>query len=956
MILLAAAMTVTVLPRFGTVAHAAELPEASQFATKEQLLTFNTDDTDGKVESAKVNFGKNQQQWWIAGSQNADSLVLFAVEPLEKTQSFENDWNSKKQYSADWECTYPAGTVITEVYQNHYGASEIREALGASKKSSYFTDAQWALMNDTTIYTDDIENSSIYSTEDKLYLAYGEENTEYITVGANSADNLNDGLRVDRQYWGNDVSTTGIWLRAPFSVRYRAQVVLLDNSPVTNRLIHFKFHMKPAFELNLSSVLFASAAPAALSDGELGMTDNVFTLRHTGSVGNVEIIQSMQSVKVTGIANDNTFLVVQNKEGAWAKKVANDDVISASEMSDTLSGFENCKVWLETTTDGVTYAALPAEIQGYSVNVTGNDGLTITSGNENQAVVPGKPITEILVSANDGYYFPEDYSIPAINGISVTRVSYTQLTVSGTPTSDVNLTLAPATEKADRNPPNVTGGIGTTINGTDTTMEYAPSKDADVWLPCIDGSTESGTGTWYVRYKETDTEKASPATEAIVIAPTYTIVANPASLIFDAQSEGYGSIPSQSVTITNTGNSKAALKIPTSSSYEVSLSTDEIDPNGTATLTVVPKKGLTAGEYNETIEIETVQGTSVSVDVSFKVEGAIEVSLSANSESIVPGQSVILTAAVTGGSGTYTYTWYANDTEEPTLQGEAVTVSPSATTTYKVVVTDTVENKTAAATVTVILKNYELEVENDITFGHEHIGYKDVAAKSLKIKNTGSAEVANINVVLTGTNADSFTLDTTGMQTALSPNGETACALKPNTDLAAGTYTAELQVTAENGITKTVAVSFEVEEHDYEVVVTPPTCTSKGYTTHTCKVCLYSYTDNETDMTAHEFGEWKVTKEPTTTTTGEKVRKCVRCSAEEKEVLPMLEKVPDSNEDKPNNENNENNINNTSSISGTKNDNKSPETGDRTNRPLWEILFVGSGLVLLYSLYRGKQR
>jgi len=39
--------------------------------------------------------------------------------------------------------------------------------------------------------------------------------------------------------------------------------------------------------------------------------------------------------------------------------------------------------------------------------------------------------------------------------------------------------------------------------------------------------------------------------------------------------------------------------------------------------------------------------------------------------------------------------------------------------------------------------------------------------------------------------------------------------------------------------------------HDYDSVVTEPTCTEKGYTTYTCKVCTHSYVDNYIDAKGH---------------------------------------------------------------------------------------------------------
>lgn len=42
-------------------------------------------------------------------------------------------------------------------------------------------------------------------------------------------------------------------------------------------------------------------------------------------------------------------------------------------------------------------------------------------------------------------------------------------------------------------------------------------------------------------------------------------------------------------------------------------------------------------------------------------------------------------------------------------------------------------------------------------------------------------------------------------------------------------------------------------EHEYEAVVTEPTCTEGGYTTYTCSSCGDSYVDNYTDPTGHTY-------------------------------------------------------------------------------------------------------
>ena len=79
-------------------------------------------------------------------------------------------------------------------------------------------------------------------------------------------------------------------------------------------------------------------------------------------------------------------------------------------------------------------------------------------------------------------------------------------------------------------------------------------------------------------------------------------------------------------------------------------------------------------------------------------------------------------------------------------------------------------------------------------------------------------------------------------------------------------------------------------EHSYTAVVTPPTCTEKGYTTHTCS-CGHSYVDTYTDALGHAWDNGKVTKEPTETETGVKTFTCTRCGEIRTETMPVIPHV-----------------------------------------------------------------
>ena len=69
--------------------------------------------------------------------------------------------------------------------------------------------------------------------------------------------------------------------------------------------------------------------------------------------------------------------------------------------------------------------------------------------------------------------------------------------------------------------------------------------------------------------------------------------------------------------------------------------------------------------------------------------------------------------------------------------------------------------------------------------------------------------------------------------------------------------------------------------HDYKDTVVAPTCTSRGYTHHKCTRCNDEYNDNDTEMTAHSFGDWAVTTAPTCTAKGVETRKCNNCEETE---------------------------------------------------------------------------
>lgn len=571
--LLVSAMVLTMFPTFSTSVHAEEnqSPTKEQFSTVEELKNYDTNDNDGVKNPAKVYFGNNNQQWWIAGSQSNDSITLFSASSMRDGVQFESNYMANKTYDDEWNCTYPDGEPA-EVFPNHYGASYIRNVTLKEMETSFFTGSEQALINETTIYTDDMKNNSVYSTTDKLYFAYGDqEDYNHITVGKNSANDLNDGLRIDPSYWGESVLEL-FWIRSPFvsnddpndgssvltawpSKNYPA----FNGAQTNNGSLE---NIRPAFELNSSTILFASAVPSATSTGNLTLQDTdgdgAFTLRYDASkysknLGSAVISYDDSKVILTDVPN-GTYLVAQNSNGAYAKQITNETEVSASGMN--LDNFANCKIWLETTdtANRITYAALAEKEQETAVNIVAGAGLNITSENGVQKVVPNTAITNIIVEAVDGYFLPDGYEdgIQGLNGLTVTNITKNGFTILGTPASDVNITLPPATK-------------------------------------AVYSMLLSGDGT------------------------------------FTGTCVGYQPINAKEFTITNSGNvdlENVDISITGTDKDKFELSGDgttTIQPNDTLKVAVAPKDSLATGIYRATLTVTAANAQIATTDLQFTV-------------------------------------------------------------------------------------------------------------------------------------------------------------------------------------------------------------------------------------------------------------------------------------------------------------------------------------------------
>ena len=114
--------------------------------------------------------------------------------------------------------------------------------------------------------------------------------------------------------------------------------------------------------------------------------------------------------------------------------------------------------------------------------------------------------------------------------------------------------------------------------------------------------------------------KSASCAVTVTEKSVYSISASPATLNFGSIYDDQAAPAAQMVTITNTGNQPVTLTQPTADNYVIgTLSATTLEPNATATFTVQPKAGLSAGTYNESLAISGSNDASAEIALTFTV-------------------------------------------------------------------------------------------------------------------------------------------------------------------------------------------------------------------------------------------------------------------------------------------------------------------------------------------------
>ena len=611
------------------------------YVTRDELMTAFKPEADGTATNyGKLVFGKKldgtTQEWYILGKDegvSGDNTIIFAASPIATKQAFEDDDSNKKTFASSFG-VYE--TNPSDVYPNHYGASDLRVALkNMATNTSYFTTAEQGLMNPTTVRTNDILNSTTYTTTDKLYaLAADGAGDSYKIIKAGS-DNRT--VLAIRNYCN---SGEGFWMRSPNDSFSYASLYAWPGHKVNYNDVYTYAAVQPASNLKLSSVLFASAATAASSDTKSEkITDSAaMTLRLDGTgkdIGTATYNTTTGDIKaVKGATSQTVALVVQGNDGTnnwyYSKKITGTDVVNVSDIvaeSNTPASIDlsACKIWLEITEDNVTYV----------VNAT-----------------------ETVVS---------EISSVAITDIA-TPVSNTALDAEA---SCVTEGVSSTTPQITWTPSDSTAGYNTSYTASITLTaatgyEFTDSTTATVLGNSATSVTKNADGTLTVTYDFPATAKDKLIS---ITAPQAITVAN--GTAYDAMN-----LPA-TVNIVTEGNTASSAQVtwdtttPASGSYDPAVLTQQtVTLNGTV-------------DCPDSIDANGVSLTTI-ITITISAAGIVGApTANPTAGAYTENQSVTLTSSTEGAT-----IYYTTDGSEPTITG-GVPAGTTAVYTAPIAVTGT---------------------------------------------------------------------------------------------------------------------------------------------------------------------------------------------------------------------------------------------------------------------------
>ncbi|WP_338125329.1 S-layer homology domain-containing protein [Pseudoflavonifractor phocaeensis] len=588
-----------------------------------QLVDSGTAANIGGGQADNLYFGTYQQSSDGNGGYNTDPIKWRVLENADGQLFLLSDQNLDVfQYHTDNESvTWEESTMRS--WLNGYGASE---NTGGDSGTDYtsdnfigaaFSEKEQAAIADTEVVNDDNPD---YGTEggngttDKIFLLSIAEalsnsyfadnisristNTAYVAGGGKIGSSGMYGVGV-ADYW---------WLRSPGDYDNIAAIVHDSGGvgSIGGDVYFGDYAVRPAFHLDLESVLFTSAAvggkiPAAGSGGNQGgeAADAIFEIGdYTGSEWKLTLLDNSRNFAISDAATNGSGDII-GFSYSGAQTGANEYISVVIEDNGAITHYGRI-LQLDGTggASGMASLTLPAD-------VTLGNGTKLYVYNEQYN---GDYHTDYAGQLMEVVNPIVDAAAPSLSGGSATRISETAATLTFT-SDEAGDYYYEVVESGETAPTIDTTGTGTSCaSGANTifltTLSGAGAKDLYMVAKDAAGNVSD---TLQIKIPE-------------YIPPVYGISAD-TNVDFGTVTEGYDALAEQTVTIRNTGNQPVTLTQPVdTASFTVgALSGAELAVGQTAAFTVRPKTGLAPGTYSETLALAGQSGTySVGTDVALR--------------------------------------------------------------------------------------------------------------------------------------------------------------------------------------------------------------------------------------------------------------------------------------------------------------------------------------------------
>ena len=604
-------------------------------------------------QADNIYFGTYQQSSDGNSGYNIDPIKWRVLENANGQLFLLSDQNLDVfQYHVDYESVTWATSTMRS-WLNGYGAAQ---NTGSDNGIDYtddnfidtaFSDGEQGAIVDTTVVNDDNPD---YNTEggenttDKIFLLSIAEaqNSSYFAdnssrISTNTAY-VADGGKTDSSYMYGVGEADYWWLRSPGLADYLAASVIYNGgvNSFGYRVNDANIAVRPAFNLDLTSVLFTSAAvggkiPAAGSGGNQGgeAADAIF------EIGDYD----GNEWKLTLLDNSRNFAVTEKTASGKPG-----DTITLNYTGATTGTNEYISVIIADNSGAQYYGRVAQpDAESGTVNVTIPTGLTdgtytlyVFSEQYNGGEQDDTKLTDYASAFETvALTVSSDTTAPTLTPGSATRDSETAATVKFT-SDEAGEYYYAVVESGAAEPDIDTTGTGTSCDTTEQTISLTSLSGAgakDIYIVAKDAAG--------------NVSQQLKITIPAYIAPSYGISASPAALDFGSKTAGYTEAPAaQTVTLTNTGNQNVTVTLPASANYTITAGEGfaggaaTLAPNGTAAFTVQPNTGLTAGDYDETLTVSGGSDVSASIELSFEVleTYTLTVDLNGGSGSTIGGE------------------------------------------------------------------------------------------------------------------------------------------------------------------------------------------------------------------------------------------------------------------------------------------------------------------------------